>query len=253
MSSLSIFDLVTNFTMEFNTCLVAHPTKELKKNKETDKNIIEIYQTAQDSIKNWTERSEGFYEKFKQACRNLLLKAPKSNWVGKKICNLANRISLTPKVPALIPYEFDKLDQAEKNRAILLKTVATVLLVAGTILLTGGIALPLALAPLLVLVAESVAIAVIAGCTIAGIVAVPILLGHPFIHSTKLVREYEANEDPDFQRFVKQEISNFKLSRKDIQNGELYDIYKVWKEALKTQLCEQQLLDLEMEREKVGT
>lgn len=280
MSSPSIFDTVNTFNEQFRKhqlmgMLAGHQGKKdvFKQNTDTDKKIKQIYKKAQESIDSWVDKPEGWFAGLKGKVRNLLMKSPTCTseelskakfytkpfkWLGRTIHNWGESINPpAKKTSAADPYEFNKLDDAEmvrlEKKAKVVKAVAKTCLIAGGILLCGGLLTPLALAAFLFTLPESVALTVIIGCTVLGVGGVGSAISYPFIKNSKAVNEYEAETNKDFQKFVDEVVQKkdggFNLSRKDVQNGEIFKIFEDWKDSLEKELSKKRLKKLEEERQ----
>lgn len=147
-----------------------------------------------------------------------------------------------PKVSAATPYDFPALSGSDKeaveSKASFHKTVAKVMMIAGTILLFAGIIGPLALLPLLLSLGETAAAWAVMTLTGVGTLGTGLAVASLFFGNTESIRIQRAKTDPNFRIFVERIVqhkrgANLNIAEEDLKDKALHNAFIAWREGSK--------------------
>ena len=188
-----------------------HPTKYQK--------ISDIDDKAAVAVKSWSSPGTTFKGKIQAVVSSYLpfIPAPQE------------------KQEAETPHHFEPI--TEENRALFEKKansarlLITICIVAGGILLFGGIILPFVATPLLMLLPLAIASKCAGLATLAGVAGVVVLVSSLFFDNRASLREARVKGDADFHYFIT-DICKFWIKEEHLTDKKLHQLYINWKNDL---------------------
>lgn len=217
------------------------------KTKEAINKRSVIENSTKENIESWKENTQSLNYRVRIVSKKILLFVPEYTppqtsqplyykpveWIKRlsgAIHSRGEKISIPKKRESSpIPLDLKVCSPTLKKRGEFYKKVAKIVLLASTIFLFTGILVPIAFAPFLLKLSESITFTLIITSTVVGVVGMVGVVANAALKNSKTVHEYEARTNEDFHSFKNRYLNGYNLTSNDLQDGKLFQIYLNWK------------------------